>query len=62
MQRHIVHLILDNLLQTKGKSLEQIQQHFRGTIRHTDEEAILDDNVEATIEAEVNAEINTVRS
>jgi len=48
--------------ETKGKSLEQIQQHFRGTIRHTDEEAILDDNVEATIEAEVNAEINTVRS
>jgi len=48
--------------ETKGKSLEQIQQHFRGTPSQDDEEALIDDNVEATIEAEVNAEINTVQS
>ena len=42
--------------------MEQIQQHFRGTPSQDDEEALIDDNVEATIEAEVSAEINTVQS
>ena len=39
-----------------------MQQHVRGTPSQADEEALMDDNVEATIDAEVNAEINTVRS
>ena len=50
--------------ETKGKSLEEIQRYFQGVAQaeDSDENPILDDNVEADIEAEVNAEIRTVRT
>ena len=49
--------------ETKGKSLEEIQQYFRGVAQEEDsDEAPILDNIEANIDAEVNAEINTVRA
>ena len=48
-------------LQTKGKSLQEIQAQFRGMAAANDDVApILDDQLESTIEAEVNAEIRTI--
>ena len=46
--------------ETKGKSLQDIQAQFRSNADHGDEAPILDDTLESTIEAEVNAEIRTV--
>jgi len=48
--------------ETKGKTLDEIQQHFRGTTRSEDQVPILDDNMSVIIEAELNAEINTVQT
>lgn len=47
--------------ETKGKSLQEIQAQFRGMAAANDDVApILDDQLESTIEAEVNAEIRTI--
>ena len=51
--------------ETKGKTLDEIQQHFRGTQSSEDLIPILDDNndnMSVIIEAELNAEINTVQA
>ena len=47
--------------ETKGKSLEEIQQYFRGVTSAADDDNVpmIDDDIEETIEAEVNAEIST---
>ncbi len=50
--------------ETKGRSLDEIQQLFKRTQGPEDEDPILasTDPVEASIEAEVEAEINVVRA
>lgn len=50
--------------ETKGKSLAEIQQFFRGAPQQedSDENPILDNNVEGDIQAEIQAEINIVRT
>jgi len=52
--------------ETKGKTLDEIQQHFRGTTRSEDQVPILDDgfddNMSVIIEAELSAEINTIQT
>lgn len=47
--------------ETKGKSLEEIQEYFRDA-QEEDETPIFDENLEVSIEAEINAEISTVRA
>lgn len=50
--------------ETKGKTLTEIQQFFRGAPQDedSDENPILDNNVENEIQAEIQAEINIVRT
>ncbi len=52
--------------ETKGKSLEEIQQYFRGVAASEDEESdsdepVLNDTLGASIEASIEAEISTVK-
>jgi hypothetical protein len=50
--------------ETKGRSLEEIQELFKPRSSMSDDEAPIldDDTLEANVEAEINAEINTVRA
>jgi hypothetical protein len=52
--------------ETKGRSLEEIQELFKTRSRMSEDEAPIldddDDTLEANVEAEINAEINGVMS